>query len=281
MRPSQPQRLSGWRNVAGLIWDAPSDPQIYGSIDIDAGALLAFIQQANETGAHLTPTHLVGRALGHALAEVPTLNVRLTRRRAVQRESIDIFFIAALHGGDDLSGVKVRAIDTKSARQVASELAFETQRLRAGDDSSLARAKRRLESLPRPLARLALRLAAWAAGDRAWRVTALGIAPSPFGSAIVSSVGMFGLPMGFAPIAWMYRVPLLVLVGKITERAVSIEGRLASRPMLPLAVTVDHRYVDGAGLGRALAALERYLKCPSSHEPEPVGACAAGAEPGR
>jgi pyruvate dehydrogenase E2 component (dihydrolipoamide acetyltransferase) len=148
------------------------------------------------------------------------------------------------------------------------ELLAESQRLRGGDDPALARAKRRLESLPRPLARVALRLAAWAAGDRAWRIPALGIAPCPFGSAIVSSVGMFGLPVGFAPIAWMYRVPLLVLVGKISERAVVIDGSVQARPMLPLSVTVDHRYIDGAGLGLALAALESYLRSPSNYESE-------------
>jgi pyruvate/2-oxoglutarate dehydrogenase complex dihydrolipoamide acyltransferase (E2) component len=277
----QPYAVTGWRRVAGLIWNAPSDPQIYGSVEIDAGAVLSFIQRANQTGAHLTPTHLVGRAVGHALAEVPALNVRLVGERAIPRESIDVFFITATKGGHDLSGVKLRAIDTKSARQVALELAAESQRLRDGVDPALARGKQRLESLPRPLARAALRLAAWAAGDRAWSIPALGIAPSPFGSAIVSSVGMFGLAVGFAPIAWMYRVPLLVLVGKITERAVAIDGCVQVRPMLPLSVTVDHRYVDGAGLGLGLAALESYLRCPSNYECEPaeLGAASDGAVP--
>lgn len=271
--------LTGWRRVAGLIWDAPSDPQIYGAVEIDAGPALAFMQRANETGAHLTPTHLVGRAVGHALAEVPALNVRLVGGRAIPRESVDVFFITATREGHDLSGVKLRAIDTKSARQVAMELIAESQKLRDGDDPALARAKRRLEALPRPLARAALRLAAWAAGDRGWSIPALGIAPSPFGSAIVSSVGMFGLPVGFAPIAWMYRVPLLVLVGKISERAVVIDGRVQARPMLPLSVTVDHRYVDGAGLGLALAALEGYLRWPSNYECEPADR--GGASEGR
>lgn len=272
---SHGQRLTGWRRIAGLIWNAPSDPQIYGSVEIDAGALLGFMQRANDAGAHLTPTHLVGRAVGHALAEVPALNVRLVGERAIPRDSVDVFFITATRQGHDLSGVKIEAIDTKSARQVAAELDAQCQRLREGDDPALARAKRRLESLPRPLARAALRLAAWAAGDRAWHIPALGVSPSPFGSAIVSSVGMFGLPAGFAPIAWMYRVPLLVLVGQITERAAVVDGRVQARPMLPLSVTVDHRYVDGAGLGLALAALEGYLRCPSNYESESANGAGA------
>jgi pyruvate/2-oxoglutarate dehydrogenase complex dihydrolipoamide acyltransferase (E2) component len=252
--------------VAGLIWDAPSDPQIYGAVDVDAGAMLSFIQGAKQTGAHVTPTHLVGRAVGRALAEVPALNVRLVGGRAIPRESVDVFFITATRRGHDLSGVKIRDIDFKSARLVAAELSAESQRLRDGDDQALARAKGRLEALPRPLARAVLRVAAWAAGDHALTLPGLGVEGSPFGSAIVSSVGMFGLPMGFAPIAWMYRVPLLVLVGKITERVVAVDGNVRVRPMLSLGVTVDHRYVDGSELGAALSALERYLCCPSNYE---------------
>ena len=43
-------------------------------------------------------------------------------------------------------------------------------------------------------------------------IAALGLHPTPFGSAMVSSVGMLGLPQGFAPLAWRYDVPALVLV---------------------------------------------------------------------
>jgi hypothetical protein len=264
------ERLTGFRRLATVLWDEPADPQIYGAIDIDASALIAFTKQVNGGGAHVTPTHLVGRAIGRALTEVPALNVRLFRGRAVPRAGIDVFFIAAIKAGKDLSGVKILNIDTKSARQVAMELALEAQRLRVGQDSHLARAKAMFERLPRPLARAVLRLAAWAAGDAAWDIPALGVSATPFGSAMVSSVGMFGLPMGFAPIAWMYRVPLLILVGEIAERPLVVDGTVQVRPVLPLCATIDHRYVDGAELGRALAALKDYLLHPCNYESEPA-----------
>jgi hypothetical protein len=170
-----------------VLWDEPADPQIYGSVDVDASALIGFMKQINGDGAHVTPTHLVGRAMGRALTEVPALKVRLFRGRAVPRASIHVFFIIAIEAGKDLSGVKIRSIDTKSARQVATELASEAQRLRVGQDPHLARAKAIFERLPRPLARVVLRLSAGAAGDAAWDIPALGVSATPFGSAMVSS----------------------------------------------------------------------------------------------
>ena len=109
-----------------------------------------------------------------------------------------------------------------------------------------------------------------------------------FGSAMVTSVGMFGLPMGFAPLAWMYCVPLLVLAGEIGDRPVAVDGRVEVRPIIPISATIDHRYVDGAHLGRALKAFRTYLADPAAFEPalpaQPVSATKAAdrrsADPG-
>lgn len=260
-------RLTGWRKIANALWDAPNDPQIYGSLDVDATAMLAFIALARSHDQHVTATHLVGRAIAQALVAVPELNVRLVGDRAIDRESIDIFFITAVDAGRDLSGVKVDGADAKSAADLARELGRRSRTMKEGKDPDFARTKRTMETLPRAILRPVLRLGAWIAGDRAQRIDALGLAPTPFGSAMVTSVGMFGLPMGFAPLAWMYRVPLLVLVGEIGDRPVAVSGRVEVRPIVPITVTIDHRYVDGAQLGRALRAFRDYLASPATFEP--------------
>jgi pyruvate dehydrogenase E2 component (dihydrolipoamide acetyltransferase) len=264
---SKGKRLTGWRKIANALWDAPTDPQIYGALEIDATALLAFIASARARGEHVTTTHLVGRAVARALVAVPELNVRLVGDRAIDRETVDVFFITAVAGGQDLTGVKIVSADRKTAIELARELDRRSHKMKEGVDPDFARTKRSMELLPRALLRPALRFSAWLAGDHAVGLSALGLAPSPFGSAMVTSVGMFGLPMGFAPLAWMYRVPLLVLAGEITERPVVIDHRVEVRSVLPITVTIDHRYVDGAHLGRGLHAFRDYLASPATFEP--------------
>jgi pyruvate dehydrogenase E2 component (dihydrolipoamide acetyltransferase) len=267
----KPVRLRGWRRLASALWSTPNDPQIYGALAIDASALLAFIERARGAGRHVTPTHLVGRAVARALAAVPALNVRLVGDRAIPRDGVDIFFIAALGaaGAQDLSGVKVRRVAERDVFSVARELDERSAQLRQGSDPELSRAKRMLDRLPRPLLRLVLHVGAWAAGERAWNLPVLGLEASPFGSAMVSSVGMLGLPSGFAPIAWLYRVPALVLAGEIEDQPRAVNGRVEVRPILPLTFSIDHRYVDAAQLGQALAALREYLADPAAFEPPP------------
>lgn len=270
-------RLTGWRKVASALWDAPSDPQIYGMLEIDATPMVAMIKAAREAGQHLTPTHLVGRAVGHALVAVPDLNVRLLGDFAHPRESVDVFFITAVDQGRDLSGVKIQEIDRKSAVEVATELDRRSRAMKEGHDPELAKAKKAFEVLPRRPLRAALRLSAWLAGDRAKSIRSLGVTASPFGSAMVTSVGMLGLPIGFAPLAWMYRVPLLVLVAEIVDKPVVVDGRVEVRPILPITATIDHRYVDGAHLGKALRAFRAYLERPSDFEPDLAIAGAGGS----
>lgn len=260
-------RLTGWRKIANALWDAPSDPQIYGAIELDATPVLDLIERARVEGHRLTPTHLVGRAIARALVAVPDLNVRLFFDRAIPRESVEIFFITSVAKGRDLTGVKISEVERKSVIAVSTELSERSSRMKAGEDPDFARAKRTMDALPRPILRIALRATAWLTGDLAVSVPVLGVAASPFGSAMVSSVGMLGLPMGFSPLVWLYRVPLMVVVGEITEKPVAVSGEVEIRPILPLTVTVDHRYADGAHLGEALHAFREYLANPTFFEP--------------
>lgn len=248
------------------MWSAPDDPQIFGALDLDAGPILDAIEHARAAGHRVTPTHLVGRAVAHALAEVPDLNVQIRAGRVRPRPSIDVFFITAVAGGHDLSGVKIANTDLKSVVEIASELASSSGKLKRGDDPGFARTKRLTDNLPSWLLRPALHASAFLTERLRLDLPRLGLHASPFGSAMVSSVGMFGLPRGFAPLAWMYDVPVLVLVGEIGEQAVVVDGRVVARPVLPLTATIDHRYVDGWHISKLMRAFRAYLAEPERFE---------------
>lgn len=263
------RRVTGWRRIADAMWGPPTDPQIFGALEVDARPLLRVIERERARGHRVTPTHLVGRAIGHALAEVPDLNARLRAGRIYPRPSVDVFFITAVDGGHDLSGVKVEGVDRKSVLEVAEALTSRARALKQGEDKEFARSKRLMDALPTPVLRRALRLTAWITEELGLDVPALALHRAPFGSAMVTSVGMFGIPHGFAPLAWMYDVPLLVLVGEIARRPVVVGDAIEARDVLPLTATIDHRYVDGWHISQAMAAFRAYLADPERFEPRP------------
>lgn len=261
-------RAEGWRKVASATWRGPVDPQIYGDLEIDATELLSFLANVRAaTGARVTVTHLVGRALAHGLAENPDLNVYRRGSRFVPREDVSIFFVVAVDEGKDLSGVKVRDADRKSAVEIAQELSSRAAKIRTGADADFGGSKRLLASTPGPVLRGALGLATWLTSDVGVDLRRFGLRSHPFGSAIVTSVGMFGVQHAYAPLSPLYRVPFLALVSEVAPKPVVAEGDVVVRPVLTVSATMDHRYVDGAHAARLAKSVRRYLENPRAYEP--------------
>jgi len=261
---------STWRKLASATWGNPHDPQIYGDVDVDATAALAFIDDVRTaTGVRVTVTHLVGKAIAHTLATHPDLNVRMRRGRFVPRESVDIFFVAAVADGD-LSGVKVRHADTKSVVEIALELEARVQRLRGGEDAEFGATKRLFDALPTRVLAAAFRFATWLTMDHDVDLKRFGLPHAAFGSAMVTSVGMFGIQHAYAPLSPYYRIAFLALVSEVVPKPVVVEGEVGARPVLNIAATLDHRYLDGAQAGRLARTMQSYLENPAAVEGEPA-----------
>ena len=72
-----------------------------------------------------------------------------------------------------------------------------------------------------------------------------GLEKFPFGGAVITGVGMFGLDEGYAPFTPFMRIPVLLTIPEIKKRAVVIDDQVVIRPMLDLTATIDHRFLDG------------------------------------
>jgi 2-oxoacid dehydrogenases acyltransferase (catalytic domain) len=270
------QRVRGWRKLAGAAWGRPNDPQFFGDLELDAGALLSYIDEVRRlSGVHLTMTHLIGRAVAHGLVTVPKLRVRLARGREYPRESVDVFFIVSAESGQELTGVKIHDADRKSAAEIAEEVTRRCATIAAGKDPDLGRSKAMLATLPPRALRVALHVAAWLTSDLNLDLSRLGMPRQAFGGAMITSVGMWGVGHAYSPLAHYYRVPLLVLVGAVRKVPVAIGDEVAVRPMLTLTATFDHRYVDGFHAAQFAAAVRGYCEDPSRFEPALPGAVTA------
>jgi pyruvate/2-oxoglutarate dehydrogenase complex dihydrolipoamide acyltransferase (E2) component len=241
-------RATGWRKIATSVWGWPNDPQIYGKIEVDAQPVLDAIQELRErSGVRVTATHLVARAIAIALRDNPAINTRLVRGHFLPRESVDVFVIVSAGGGTDLSGVKLRRADEKTAAEMAAELEERVATARTGG-GELARAKKLMEALPPTVLGAALRLAAFLTADLGLDLKGLGMPKEAFGSAMITNVGVFGIQEGYAPLSPIYRVPVIVLVGEIERRPWAVGDEVRVHPVLPITATIDHRWVDGAGI---------------------------------
>lgn len=217
--------------------------------------------------ARLTITHMAGKAIAVALVEHPDLNTRLYRNRFVPRDTVDIFFIVSAGGGSELSGVKIVDAGHKPVVEIAEELASRAGRIRNDDDPDFGKTKKLLGSTPPGLLKWSMRAAAWLTADRDLDLKRFGLPRQAFGSAMVTSVGMFGIQHAYAPLAAHYRVPFLILVGELSQRPTVVQDRVVARPMFTISATMDHRYLDGFHAARLARTAQDYLADPAAYEP--------------
>ncbi len=251
--------MSTRRKLAIATWDAPREGNIYGKLTLDATEALAYIAYLRQTsGEKVTITHLVGKAVASALEAAPGLNGVIRFGSFVQKTTIDIAFLVALEEGADLAKAKIDNYDAKSVVDVAVELRELASKLHKGEDEAFNKSKGTLKMLPTWIIRPLLKLTGFLSGILGWSVPALGLESYPFGSAIITNVGVFGVDEGFAPPTPFANVPLYVLIGAVRDSPFVLDGELCVRKTLTLTATIDHRFIDGAQ-GGALAKVMREI----------------------
>ncbi len=251
--------MSTRRKMAIATWASPREGNIYGKMCLDMTNALKYIEYLRKTsGQKITITHLVGKACGLAYAECPDLNGRIFLGRYIPHKTVDIAFLVSLEGGKDLYKCKVTNIDKKSVVTIAEELVKGVEKMRSGKDSNLKKSNSMLKSMPTWIIRPMLWLTGYITGAIGLNAKFLGLEKFPFGGAIITSVGMFGIDEGYAPPTPFARVPVYIAIPEIKKKPVVIDDQIVIRSMLDLTVTIDHRFMDGHR-GAMMAKLIRKL----------------------
>jgi len=263
------RHASSFRRIAAVAWDNPRDPTIYGTTQVPAAALLEWIAAKRERGTRVTVTHAVTRALAVAMSEHPDLNGFVRWGRLYLREDIDIFLQVAIEregesvGKTDLSGVLIRGADGKDVQTIADELRHGARQVRSGEDKNFQRTKSQAEAIPGLLYRLLIGLVEFLQYSLNVDTTFLGAPRDPFGSAMITSLGMRGVNVAYAPFFPLARAPILLLVGAVQDVPAAVNGELVIRPELTLNGTFDHRIIDGAHASIISARIRELLMNPA------------------
>jgi len=266
--------VSTWRKISLNTWSKPDNPSVLGLIEIDVSDLLAFLERrSEEAGVKCTMTHAVTRAVAMTLRRYPDVNVYVRGHRIWQRDDVDIFLQVAMplddeQGKADLSGAVIRRADTKRVEAIAQELRDRAKAVREQRDGEMAKTRGTLHSLPNFLTRWSLKVLGHLQYDANLRVP--GTPRDPFGSAMVTSVGMFGISHAFAPLVTFSRCPIVVLTGAVEDRPVARDGEVVIRPICNLATTFDHRIFDGFQGGQLAKMVRTCLEKPEMLDADPA-----------
>jgi pyruvate dehydrogenase E2 component (dihydrolipoamide acetyltransferase) len=254
---------SSWRKLAAAMWRPPNDPHIFGYVDIEMTSALALLERYNQNSPYkVTVTHLMARALAVILARHPELNAKIGWSSILLRNRVDIFCQVATEGGRDLSGYKLEGVDQFSLGQIAEKLSHAAQDIREDKDPAFKRSRGLFKALPLWGIRMILWFMSFLCNKLNLHLPKLGMPRDPFGSAMVTSVGMMGIDTGFAPFTPIARCPVILTVTRIKPRPWVVGDRVEPRPVLRLCGTFDHRVIDGAHAGVLSGDIEELLSHP-------------------
>lgn len=260
-------RIPAWRKLALATWDMPSSPAAYGVLDLDCEAALAWCARAREaSGEKVTLTHLVGKAAAIAIAAAPETNGFASFGRLKLRETVDVFFQVAFFDGEaraaggsqgeretrrdaNLAGAKIPCTDQKSPVEIARELRERAQAIRGRGKDATVRAARMMGGMPGPLRSAVARFGAFLSFDFGWNLSRLGIPYDPFGSCMVTNVGVFGIEMAWAPLIPYARTPMCITLGAVRTAPTVVGTAIVPRKRVSLGVVFDHRVMDGYHAG--------------------------------
>jgi pyruvate dehydrogenase E2 component (dihydrolipoamide acetyltransferase) len=271
---------SSFRRMAAGMWSNPTDPTIYGAMDLDVTQTLAFIAQHRaRTGEKLSITHVVSHAVAQAFAKHPALNAKVRYWGKLERRtSVDLFVSVSTDGGKDLSGARIDAADRLDLSGWIGAVQGRAERIREGKDASFQKSRGLFRSLPWWAVRPLLWLVDLLGNELHVDLPGQGLPRDPFGTAVVTNVGTFGIDTAFAPFLPLARCPMLLLLTEVKDRPWVEDGKLTVRPVLRLCATFDHRIIDGHAAGILARELRASIETPAAFISSAVEAPSAPAK---
>lgn len=271
------RRIAGSATRKVILWffDEPSnDPYVSLNFDVDLAPVREFLDAfAREHGEKIGVHHVLTKAVARCLVELPALNVKVLDRALYQLDRVNIAMPVHLarhdKGGDETGMTVVHDVDAKSLVEIARETRKNAAAERADAPtiygSGLARRVSRL--VPQRAMHAGLDAVRWALR----RPTTYRLAPDLAISSGVTNVGaVFSLPRGarfrsvsatipgkLGPVASVFGV------APAEDVVVAENGVPQGRTVLPIAMIVDHRAIDGFLMATAACRVAEGLLDPS------------------
>lgn len=264
--------LSIFRKIAIGSWKNANEASIHGLAEYNAENALKYIDKYNKKySTQITVMHLLSLAIAKCMKENPSLNRYLRLCSVYQRENIDFFFMVNISDdknsleSSDLSGVRIENIDALNLDQLNKQLNSKITDVRKHRPNDLWMTRLWVLITPNFLIRYAINLYAFLSFDLNLNLKFLGFPKDIFGSMIVTNLGAIGIPNGVAPLVNASRTPLILNIGEIKSGAFVENNQLTIKPLLKIALTVDHRIFDGIHGAKLSKTIESVLSHPAQY----------------
>jgi len=262
--------LSSFRKIAIGSWETTYDPSVYGSLEFRMDDAMRYIAEFRRiTGRRLTVSHLMAKVAAMALAACPDANAIMRWNRIYLRKRIGVFFQVVMtdegDGKTDLSGATLYDVETKSLVEICDDFEKKVATVRARKDPALEKTRGTFKSAPFFILNLMMKTIAFLSFTLNLDLRWAGIPSDPFGSLMITNVGTLGLDVAYVPLLPFSRVPILLALGAVKEKAIVENGAVVVAKMMTMSATFDHRIIDGFHAAQLSKVFRQWLEHPFEH----------------
>jgi len=220
-----------------------------------------FIAECKEKqGLKVTLTHIVVKAIGEVLKAAPDINGKIVLGKYIPFENANVSVAVDVEDGKDLHVFLVEDVDKLTIEDVAEEIDRKAKSIKQLKDKAYLETKSATKYLPSFVMNIfgyiVLIVTQWM-GKPLNEISA-----HPFGGAVVSNVGIFGVKDGTAPVLSGGFSPCTITINQIVDRPIVKDGKIIIAPTVNINVSIDHRFLDGSRAKTLSKIMNLYLQNP-------------------
>jgi hypothetical protein len=259
-------RLHPYRKMLAFMMDGRDDSVVFYDDYIKADALLEFIERRQPQHG-IDMIHCLVGAATIALRENPKMNQFIAGKRLYARNHKAITFSMKRKKLDKearLSAVKLTIPDDESIESLFRRINEKVAVERSDAETYTDREIDFMSRLPRPILSLCIRAARWADYHN---LLPKGFIENDgfFTSMFIANLGSLGMAAAYHHLYNYGTCPLFLMVGKVEERPVVVDGKVVAQKTLHLRYSYDERIDDGLTSKYGMASMKAALENPEEH----------------
>lgn len=260
-----------YRKMMPYLMRGRNESVVYFDDYVDVEDLLRYVEDVKKKGDFVADiTHCTLGAIAIGFHENPKMNRFVAGRRLYQRDGVHLTFSMKRERMNRAAGVSISKMEvapTLTFKDLCKQMNGNIQHQRSGEKTYTDKELDLLLLLPRPILRGGVALMRL--------VDYYGLLPKSFirddamfASAVVANLGSLNMSAGYHHFYEWGTASLFIMIGKVEERPVVIDGEVQVRKQMLIRFSYDERIDDGLnarfGIDSVRNALENpytYLGC--------------------
>jgi hypothetical protein len=259
-------KVHPYRKMMPYIMAGRNESIVFYDDYLNADNLLEYLEKA-EKNFHCDITHALVAAAGIGLGQNPTMNHFVAGRRLYHRKRREVTFSMKrkkLNRKAKLTAVKMDMADGETFRELCERIGGKIGVERTDKKTYLDKELNLFMKVPRPVLNIAVKLLKW--------LDYYNILPYEFikndgmyTSMFIANLGSLGMRAGFHHLYEWGNCPLFLMVGRIEDQPVVVDGEIVIRKTMHMRWSYDERIDDGQASGAGMASVRQVLENPTKY----------------